>query len=67
MININERDRKFIIDNLPDGEKILESGDADELLDVLYDVIDRKGFFGYDYNDFGREAQKVYDRIYDDN
>ena len=37
------------------------------ILERLYDLIDEKGFAPpnfHEYNEFGREAQKVYDDIY---
>lgn len=45
-------------------------GKVRQILDAIGDCIDRKGFTPpdyYDYNEFGREAQKVYDRIYENN
>lgn len=56
--------RVFLEQNLPQA---LETDVLNEALDLLYDLIDEKGFAPphYDsYNDFGREAQKVYDDIY---
>jgi len=50
---------KYLPDNLDD--------EATVVLDKLYDLIDDKGFAPpkyHEYNDFGREAQKVYDDIY---
>lgn len=64
MINVSKEDREFIIKNLKNGEKLLESNDINDILDPLGDLIDDKGFYGYDYNDFGRKAQKVYDNVY---
>jgi hypothetical protein len=37
------------------------------ILERLYDLIDEKGFVPpnfHEYNEFGREAQKIYDDIY---
>ena len=50
---------KYLPDNLDDEAMVV--------LDKLYDLIDDKGFAPpkyHEYNDFGREAQKVYDDIY---
>jgi len=41
-----------------------------EILEMLYDLINEKGFAPPDfeeYNDFGRQAQMVYDDIYQNN
>jgi hypothetical protein len=39
------------------------------VLDAIGDYIDDNGFAPhyYDYNDLGREAQKIYDSIYENN
>jgi hypothetical protein len=40
------------------------------ILDAIGDYIDDNGFAPphyYDYNDLGREAQKIYDSIYENN
>jgi len=67
MLNMNKKTEEFLRENLP---KALASDDIGEVLWMLYDLIDEKGFAPphYDsYNDFGREAQKAYDDLYDSN
>ncbi len=64
MISVTNEDKEFIIKYLKNGEELLQSKNINDILDPLGDLIDDKGFYGYDLNDFGREAQKVYDRIY---
>ena len=64
MLNMNEKTRKFLSENLPDA---LKSDDIGVVLRMLYELIDEKGFAPphyYEYNDFGREAQKAYDDLY---
>lgn len=63
-LKMNESSRKFLEQYLPSALQ------ADTLRDVLIqlsDLIDEEGFAPphYDeYNDFGREAQRVYDDLY---
>lgn len=67
MLNMNKKTEEFLRENLP---KALASDDIGEVLWMLYDLIDEKGFAPphYDsYNDFGREAQKAYGDLYDSN
>lgn len=64
MLNMTDMSKKFLEKNLP---KALSSEDIGEALRLLFDLIEEKGFAPphYDeYNDFGREAQKVYDDLY---
>lgn len=63
MLKMQEKSKEFLKKNLP---KSLTMDIGDALL-ALYDLIDEKGFAPphYDeYNDFGREAQRVYDDLY---
>lgn len=63
-LKMKDSSRKFLEKNLPSA---LETTTLRDLLIQLYDLIDEKGFAPphyEDYNDFGREAQKVYDDIY---
>lgn len=67
MLIFTDSDRKFLESNFKNANDLLTSTDRREVLDALYDLIDEKGFAPPDYqeyNDFGREAQTVYDRIY---
>lgn len=61
---MTEKSKEFLLKYLPVALAAEELNDA---LDPLYRLIDKKGFAPphYDeYNDFGREAQKVYDDLY---
>ena len=64
MVKVNDEDRKFIIANIENGEELLRTGEVNDVLGAISDLIDDKGFYDYDYNDFGRKAQKVYDNVY---
>lgn len=67
MLNMTERSRAFLEKYLPEA---LSVKTATEALDLLFDLINEEGFAPphYDeYNDFGREAQRVYDDLYDQN
>lgn len=67
---LNEIDRTFLKNNIANADNLISQGKVRAVLDALGDCIDKKGFAPpdyYDYNDFGREAQKVYDRIYENN
>ena len=63
-MKMNDKSRVFLEKYLPDALEVEQLNDA---LDLLYNLIDEKGFAPphYDeYNDFGREAQRVYDDLY---
>ena len=67
---LSDRDRIFLENNITDIDKWILQGKVRQILDAIGDCIDRKGFAPpdyYDSNEFGREAQKVYDRIYENN
>lgn len=64
MLKMVDESRRFLEKNLPEA---LETDSIGRALRLLYDLIDEKGFAPphYDnYNDFGREAQRVYDDLY---
>lgn len=64
MLNMLTASRQFLEKNLPEA---LETEQINIALRLLYDLIDEKGFAPPDYeeyNDFGREAQRVYDDLY---
>ena len=64
---LSEQSKKFLEENLPE---IFTAPSLDEALRMLYDLIDEKGFEPpsfEEYNDFGRQAQAVYDDIYQNN
>ena len=64
MLKMSEESRRFLQKNLP---KALEVDAVNDALDPLFDLIEENGYAPphYDsYNDFGREAQRVYDDLY---
>ena len=62
MLNMSNASRKFLEENLPN---VINATEVNDILDPLYDLIDMKGFdVDEEYNDFGREAQSVYDDLY---
>lgn len=64
MLKMTDNSRTFLEKNLQD---VLVCDNIKNALRLLYDLIDEKGFAPPDfdeYNDFGREAQKVYDDLY---
>lgn len=62
MLKMQEYSRRFLEKYLPE---VLDSEEPNDILDPLYDLIMYQGFDeNYNYNDFGDEAQAVYDDIY---
>lgn len=62
-VNMTKESRDFLTEHLPNNV----DDPVSVILDNLYDLIDKKGFAPpkyHEYNDFGRQAQKVYDDIY---
>ena len=62
MVKMSEKSRDFLKLHLPN---VVNADTVNEILDPLYDLIDYQGFDeNYNYNDFGDEAQAVYDDIF---
>ena len=64
MLIMTEKSREFLKSNLPSA---LECCFVKDALDLLYDLIEERGFEPprhEEYNEFGRQAQKVYDDLY---
>ena len=64
MLNMQESSRAFLEKYLPVA---LTARTLNDALDELTELIEEKGFAPphyQDYNDFGREAQRVYDDLY---
>ena len=64
MLKMNATSKAFLEKYLPNAIYAAKLNDA---LIPLYDLIDEKGFAPPhfdEYNDFGREAQRVYDDLY---
>lgn len=71
MITINDENKRFVKKYIPNANKILNSDTARDALVAISDWLDMNPECweanGYDYSDFGRQAQKVYDDILFDN
>lgn len=68
MLNISNQAKIFIRANFENAEQLFKAKNINDILDPLYDLIVYQGFDeNYDYNDFGREAQKIYDELYYNN
>ena len=68
MINISKEDYDFLKLHIKNIDILVNSETIAPLIDELYDIIVYKGFDkDYFYNDFGKKAQEVYDRILYDN
>lgn len=63
MVKMRDESRKFLEQNLP---AVLLAEHPNDILDPLYDLIMEKGFISHEagYNQFGYEAQTVYDDIF---
>ena len=62
MVKMSDESRAFLQKYLP---SVVSANTPNEILRPLYDLIDYQGFDeNYDYNDFGDEAQAVYDDIF---
>ncbi len=64
MLKMEDKSRRFLEKNLSEALKTDSIGQA---LALLYALMEERGFAPphYDnYNDFGREAQRVYDDLY---
>lgn len=67
MLQFEESDKTFIRQNLENADVLLSGSSLGNVLDALFDLIEEKGYAPphyYDYNDFGRQAQRVYDSVY---
>ena len=69
MITINDENKKFVKKYIPNANKILNSDTVMDALIAISDWLDMNPdcWDGYDYSDFGRQVQKVYDDILFDN
>lgn len=64
MLKMSNESLDFLKKHLPDA---LKTNNRRKALRLLYDLINEKGFAPpryEEYNDFGREAQRVYDDLY---
>ena len=65
MLKVTNAERKFIVENLEDGEGIIKSDTLRDLTMPLDDWILENGFDDdYSLNDVVRKVQVMYDNIY---
>ena len=63
---MSDKSRLFLEQNMPE---VVAAEAPNDILGPLYDLIMQRGFVSHEagYNNFGREAQAVYDDIFDSN
>ena len=69
MIEVNDDDREFLIENIPNAEAMLLSDDLGGILDELDTWIALHGYTSggdeeYVLKPIGRKAERIFDRIY---
>lgn len=72
MLRIRDDDRAFLLENIPDAERLISSGKINDILSLLDDWIFVNGYTSegdeeYVLTDIGRKAERIYDRIYYNN
>ncbi len=72
MIRISDDDRAFLLESIPDAERLISSGEINDILSLLDDWIFVNGYTSegdeeYVLTDLGRKAERIYDRIYYNN
>ena len=69
-MKIDEKDKQFLIENIEAAQALIEGDDMDRLLEEIVRFMTKEGYAPPDYdelNETGREAERVYDRIYYNN
>ncbi len=64
VLQMSDKSRQFLQENLPE---VLKAETLNDALDLLFNLIEEKGFAPPDYewyNDFGQKAQEAYDDLY---
>lgn len=63
MVKMSDKSKRFLERNMPETVSATAPND---ILEPLYNLIMDRGFVSHEagYNDFGREAQEVYDDIF---
>lgn len=65
MINITDEQKELLLKYLPNTEKILETDEVNDILDLLDDKITEIGFDkNWNLNKVGLKLQRLYDDIY---
>ena len=69
-MKIDEKDKQFLIKNIEAAQALIEADDVDGLLEEIDGFMTEKGYAPPNYdglNATGREAERVYDYIYNNN
>lgn len=69
-MKIDEKDKTFLVKNIEKAAELIDADDVDSLLEEIDGFMTEKGYAPPDYqelNDKGREAERIYDRIYYNN
>ncbi len=69
-MKIDEKDKQFLIKNIEAAQALIEADDVDGLLEEIDGFMTEKGYAPPNYDELnatGREAERVYDRIYNNN
>ena len=67
---MDDNDRDFLINNIHKAQGLIDAGDVDGLLEAIDGFMTERGYSPPDYSelsDLGRQAERVYDRIYGNN
>ena len=68
MINVTDKQRKLLIEYVPNAEKLIKSDDVNDLLHELDDTLIDIGMDeDYELNEIGHNLQKAYDQIFNQN
>lgn len=72
MIKISDADRAFLVEIIPNADRLLESDKINDILLPLDDWIVQNGYAPegeeqYVLTPLGRKAERIYDRIYYNN
>lgn len=69
-MKIDEKDKQFLIKNIEAAQALIEADDVDGLLEEIDGFMTEKGYAPPNHDELnatGREAERVYDRIYNNN
>lgn len=69
-MKIDEKDKQFLIKNIEAAQALIEADDVDGLLEEIDGFMTERGYAPPNYDELnatGREAERVYDYIYNNN
>lgn len=68
MVRLDDAQEKFMMQNIPNGEQIIRTGNVNDVLDALTSWMARNAFGADDeITDEGRRVERMYDDIYRNN